>query len=70
MVAKSFRVGLGGKADQVGNVPEGFTKNAKVTGERGVAVQIKGGPDLPRKGCDGDLLTVEVFTPIVKMVHW
>jgi hypothetical protein len=63
------RVGLGGKADQVGNLLEGLGENPEMAGEGGVAVQIKRGPDLLGKGRNGDLFTVQVLTPVVKVVH-
>ncbi len=62
-------VGLECKADQMRHLPKGLAKDPKVTGKRGVAIQIKWGPDRLRKDPDGDLLTVQVLTPILKMMH-
>src|SRR3989304_2431634 len=62
-------VRLDGKADQTRNLPEGLIEDAKMAGEGGVTVQIEGGPNLIGKGRDGDLFTVEVLTPVVKVMH-
>ncbi len=66
---RCVRIGLDGKADDVGNLRKGRVKDAKMVQKRPVAVEIKGGARLPGDPLNRNLLAEEGLILIVKIIH-
>ncbi len=66
---RRVRIGLDGKADDVGNLRKGRVKNPEMVQERPVAVEIKGGAHLPGDLRNRNLFAEELVILIIEVIH-